>query len=183
MAPERPIVVPQDALDAAEALRNQLNAVAEGRYTVGVGLKQTGGEFTDRIALFVHVYEKKPADEVPEPELVPREFGGYVTDVVQARPTLIDDTAPYDPLRGGIQISREQTASDGIFAPSTGTLGAIVRSRETGDPQLLTCAHVVKFSDVNVYQPGQQSASSGTDIVGTVLALRNEFSPCSLIAP
>jgi hypothetical protein len=83
-------------------------------------------------------------------------------------------------LRGGIQISKEQTASDGIFAPSTGTLGAIVRSRETGDPQLLTCAHVVKFSDVNVYQPGQQSASSGTDIVGTVLALRNEFSPLFL---
>jgi hypothetical protein len=54
MMPERSIAVPQDAIDAA-AVREQLNAVGMGTYTVGVGLKQTGGEFTDRIAIVVYV--------------------------------------------------------------------------------------------------------------------------------
>src|SRR4051794_14447024 len=117
MLPERPIAVPQDAFDAAVALGNQLDAVAPGWYTVGVRLKQTGGQFTDQVALSVYVQEKRPAGEVPEAEFVPPEFGGYVTDVVKARPTLIDDEIRYNSLRGGIQISREQTAADGIFAP------------------------------------------------------------------
>jgi hypothetical protein len=59
MLPKQPIAVPQDAFDAAAALRTRLDAAA-GRYTVGVGLKQTGGEFTDQIALFVYVQEKSP---------------------------------------------------------------------------------------------------------------------------
>lgn len=178
MLPKQPIAIPQDAFDAAAALRTRLNDAAAGRHTVGVGLKQIGGEFTDQIALFVYVWEKKPASEVPEAELVPRESGGYVTDVVQARPVLIDDTNRYNPLRGGIQISREQTLADGIFAPKVGTMGAIVRSRETGAPQLLTCAHVVKQSDLNVYQPAFTSLD--TDKIGTVFAMRREASPLFL---
>src|SRR5262249_5791156 len=55
--------------------------------------------------------------------------------------------------------------------------------RNTGESQLLTCAHVVKFSDFRVYQPGQLSATLFTDIVGTVLALRNEFNPLLLDYP
>jgi hypothetical protein len=180
MLPKQPIAVPQDAFDTAAALRTRLDAAAAGRYTVGVGLKQTGGEFTDQIALFVYVQEKKPASEVPEAELVPPEFGDYVTDVVRARPILIDDTNRYRPLRGGIQISREHTLADGIFAPSVGTLGATVRSRETGALQLLTCAHVVRQSDLNVYQPAQLFTSPDTNQVGTVFATRNEFSPLFL---
>ena len=103
MLPKQPIAVPQDAFDAAAELRARLDAAAAGRYTVGVGLKQIGGEFTDQIALFVYVQEKKSASEVPEVELVPPEFDGYITDVVRVRPTLIDDTNRYDSLRGGIQ--------------------------------------------------------------------------------
>ena len=41
------------------------------------------------------------------------------------------------PCAAGTRISREHTPADGIFRPSVGkaTLGAIVRSRETGAPQ------------------------------------------------
>jgi hypothetical protein len=182
MLPEEPMAVPQDASDAAAALRDQLDTVAPGKYTVGVGLKQIGGQFTDQVALFVYVQEKRPAGEVPEAEFVPPEFGGFPTDVVEARPTLIDDETRYDPLRGGIQISREYNAvTDGIFAPPTGTLGAIVRSRQTGNPpQLLTCAHVVDFTNVNAFQPGQVILSPATNNVGTVLNLRREFNPLLL---
>lgn len=181
MFPEQPIPVPSDALEASIALRNRLNAREAGKYTTGVGLKQTGGEFTTQIALFVHVPRKLPPEDVPEGELVPPEFGGFVTDVVEARPTLIDDSARYDPLHGGIEISREQLAQDGIFAPRSGTLGALVTSRVNGgDTQPLTCAHVVKQTDIHVYQPGMTDTSPTTDIVGTVAALRNEFDPLFL---
>ncbi len=179
MLPDRPIAVPQDAIEASVALRDQLNAGAAAPYTTGVGLKQTGGQFTGQLALFVYVQRKKSAAEVAAAEFVPAEFGGYVTDVVEARPMLIDDEKPYNPLRGGIQISREHTISDGIFAPPPGTLGAIVRSRGNGgEPQLLTCAHVVKLSGVNVHQPGQGLPSAS--VVGNVRALRSEVNPLFL---
>ncbi|MEU5431808.1 trypsin-like peptidase domain-containing protein [Streptomyces sp. NPDC020719] len=180
MIPERPISVPQDAIEASVALRNRLNAREAGKYTTGVGLKQTGGVFTDQISLFVYVPLKRPPEDVTEGELVPSEFGGYVTDVVEVQPTLIEDSARYDPLHGGIEISRERIIDDGIFAPPTGTLGAIVTSRVDGAAQLLTCAHVVQRTDLNVYQPGQVSTSPTTDIVGTILALRSEFNPLFL---
>ncbi|MGW2088873.1 hypothetical protein [Streptomyces sp. NPDC001880] len=187
MFPEQPISVPTDAIEASIALRNLLNAREAGKYTTGVGLKQTGGVFTPQIVLFAYVPQKRPPGDVLEGELVPAEFGGYVTDVVEVRPMLIDDTARYDPLRGGIEISRERLIQDGIFAPPTGTLGAIVTSRENGgEAQLLTCAHVVEQTDLNVYQPGLGSISPPTDIVGTVSALRREFNPhfldCAAIA-
>lgn len=187
MLPEQPISVPSDAIEASVALRDLLNAREAGKYTTGVGLKQTGGEFTPQIALFVYVPQKRPFEEVLEGELVPAEFGGYVTDVVEVQPVRIDDTARYDPLRGGIEISRERLIQDGIFAPLTGTLGAVVTSRvHGGEAQLLTCAHVVQQSDINVYQPGLVSISPFDDVVGTVEALRREFNPlfldCATIA-
>jgi hypothetical protein len=148
---EQPIAFPQDALTAAAALRNRLDAVAPGKYPVGVRLKQTGREFTDRLALTVYVQEKRPAGEVPEAEFVPPEFDGYITDVVEARLILVDDETRYDPLRGGIQISRDNLPEDGIFSPKTGTLGAIVTSRETGNLQLITNAHVVREALINVF--------------------------------
>ncbi|MER7693757.1 hypothetical protein [Streptomyces sp. NPDC097610] len=123
-----------DAIEASIALRNRLNAREAGKCTTGVGLKQTGGEFTTQLALFVYVPRKRSPEDILEGELVPREFGGYVTDVVEARPTLIDDTARYDLLRGGIEVSRERLIQDGIFAPPTGTLGALVTSTHNCSP-------------------------------------------------
>lgn len=180
MFSERPMPVPSDAVEASIALRDRLNARKAGKYTTGVGLKQTGGEFTAQIALFVYVSQKQPAADVLEGEVVPAEFGGYVTDVVEVRPALVDDTARYGTLRGGVEISRDHLIEDGIFAPKTGTLGAIVMSRVNGGAQLLTCAHVVKRTGLNVYQPGLGPTSPTTDVVGTVSALRSESNPLFL---
>lgn len=127
MLPEIPIPVPPDAIHAVVSLRDRLSVGNARNCTVGVGLKQVGREYTDQIAICVHVKHKKPVDEVAEGELVPPEFASYVTDVVETRPVLIDDNAHYDPLCGGIQISRN--SDDGVIAPSSGTLGAIVINR------------------------------------------------------
>ncbi|MFH8977152.1 hypothetical protein [Streptomyces sp. NPDC017890] len=180
MLPDRPISVPQDAVEAAVALRDKLNENSAGKYATGVGLKQTAGEFTSQIALFVYVPRKRGEEEIAEPEVVPPEFGGYITDVVEARPELIDDTTRYDPLRGGIEISRERTLADGIFAPPTGTMGAVVKKRGSGQQQLLTNAHVAHQTNLNIYQPGQVFISPLTDIVGSVADLRNENNPLFL---
>ncbi|MER7485916.1 hypothetical protein ABTY20_08425 [Streptomyces sp. NPDC126497] len=180
MLPDKPISVPQDAVEAAVALRNKLNARSAGKYSTGVGLKQVGGSYTGRLALFVYVPEKRGAEDVAESEFVPPEFGGYVTDVVVARPELLDDTARYDPLRGGMEISRERTIADGIFAPPTGTAGTVVKSRGDGGLHLLTNAHVAQQAGLNVYQPGQTFFSPVTDVVGQVSALRNENNPLFL---
>jgi hypothetical protein len=181
MMPEVPIEVPPEAYDAAAALRDDLEASAGTKCTVGVGLKQTAGDFSGQVALFVYVPEKKPERDLSAAELVPSEFRGFVTDVVESRPTLIDDDSTYDPLRGGIMMAREHAPlEDGIMAPAPGTLGAIVRSRATGVLQFLTCAHVVKSTGRNVYQPRQQSIGSTTDFAGTVTALRDEATPLFL---
>ncbi|MFF6995433.1 hypothetical protein ACFY93_10795 [Streptomyces sp. NPDC008313] len=187
MLPDQPISVPSDAVEASAALRDLLNAREAGKYTTGVGLKQTGGEFTPQIALFVYVPQKRPSEEVLEGELIPAEFNGYPTDVVEVQPVHIDDTARYDPLCGGIEISRERLIQDGIFAPPTGTLGAVATSRvHGGEARLLTCAHVVQQSGINVYQPGLVSISPFGDVVGTVDTVRREFNPmfldCATIA-
>lgn len=152
MVPDSPIPVPPDAIDVVVALRDRMNAGKSRTYTVGVGLKQVGGQYTDQLAICVLVDQKKPVEEVAKDELVPREFGSYITDVMQVRPALVVDDAPYNPLRGGIQISRD--SDDGVLAPPTGTLGAIVTNRGSGKPQALTCAHVMRQTGRQAYQPG-----------------------------
>ncbi|AQA01351.1 hypothetical protein BVC93_01665 [Mycobacterium sp. MS1601] len=184
MIPEKPQPIPSDAIEAATALRNQLSS-AGTPFTVGIGFKQTGGEFTDRIALFVYVPRKMPLPDVPEHEVVPAEFGGYETDVVEINPALIDDESRYDPLCGGIHISRQYLLQDGIFVPRAGTLGAVVRNRATGQHQLLTCAHVARSTGLSVFQPGQGLPFSS--IIGTVADLRDTQNPllldCAVITP
>jgi hypothetical protein len=178
MRPERAIAVPRDAFDAAAELRYQLDAVAPGKYPVGVGLKQTGGAFTNQLALFVYVQEKRPAREVPEAELVPPVFGDYITDVVEHRLILAADNKRYDPLCGGIQISRDQIDDDGNLSPPPGTLGAIVTDRETGNLQLLTCAHVVHELFLDIFQP--RLGVTGSSIVGRSINFRWEEVPIVL---
>lgn len=185
MPPKRPIPVLQQDFAAATALCNQMNVVAPGKYTVGVGLKQIGREFTDRVALFVCVPEKMSAEDVPEGEFVPPEFYGYVTDVIVQQPVLAADVTRYDPLHGGIQISKPGITVDGLTTINPGTLGAIVRRRQDGSLLLLTNAHVAAALNVDIFQPAQ--GEIGAAIVGTVIDLRDEGSPllldCAVIRP
>lgn len=180
MLPKKPLTITPEAGDAADALWERLNTVAPDKYRVGVGLKQIGKEYTDQLALFVHVREKKSLSEVPEPERVPPEFSGYITDVVQVQPTLLQDETRYDPLRGGIQIMREPIPADLALAPASGTWGAMVRNRKTGVLQGLTCAHVVDQIGLKVFQASYVPASPEGNLVGTVSDLRDQVGPVFL---
>jgi len=48
---------------------------------VGIGLKETGGEFTDQLAIVVNVRRKKPLAELAPQDVVPPEIDGVITDV------------------------------------------------------------------------------------------------------
>jgi hypothetical protein len=188
--PTDPIDIPEDAVAALASLAELLQPAIPQELQFGVGFKQVGGELTDAIALVVFVPVKLPLDDIPPAQLVPEEFAGFPTDVVEFQPVLIDDPTcralaippditAHDPLVGGIQISHLVT--DGILQRvESGTLGAIVRRRSDGERLLLTCQHVAPTPGDPVQQPAFGNPGS-TDIglIGVGDVLRD----CALIEP
>jgi hypothetical protein len=103
---------------------------------------------------------------VPPEQLIPSEFGGFLTDVVQFRPEEIADTSPHDPLVGGIQISRPSFVDpDGSLITRPGTLGAIAKNSPDDTLLLLTAGHVLPDAGVAVHQPSDGTV--GHRVVGT----------------
>jgi hypothetical protein len=111
---------------------------------VGVGLKESDGEFTDEISYRVYVREKVDPAELAAGELIPREIAGFRTDVlIPLRITNDSDVcgderrtlAHQRPLRGGIAISTD--------ALSYGTLGWFGRLDVDDTRVLLTNKHVL----------------------------------------
>lgn len=168
------ITIPSEAFAAVEALRSMLETTAPGKYTVGVGMKETGARFTDRLAIFVYVKDKRPLEELPEGERIPPEVNGFPTDVVVHRPVLAADVARYDPMRGGIQISRPALGNV-IGVVHYGTAGCVVRRRQDQRLLLLTCAHVVQSLNQDVFQPAH--GETGAQIIGKAVDLRDAGSP------
>ncbi len=48
---------------------------------LGIGFKQTSGQFTDQLALIVNVRQKLPLASLAPADVVPPEIDGIVTDV------------------------------------------------------------------------------------------------------
>jgi hypothetical protein len=53
---------------------------------VGLGARERNGGRTGEVAIKVCVKRKKPANEVPPEEMIPRSFEGVPTDVVEMQP-------------------------------------------------------------------------------------------------
>lgn len=162
--PEQPIEVPEEAFAALESLRAALSQLIP-EFGLGVGLKETAGEITDQIALVVYLPQKLAPEEIDPPALIPVEFAGFPTDVVERRWELDEDTTFHDPLVGGVQIGHKKLKPhpDGTVETvlSVGTLGALVRRRQTGQIMGLTNCHVVKSNEFEpldiMSQPGNGS--------------------------
>lgn len=117
-------------------------------YRYGVGLKRSGSEILDELSLIVYVSKKLPVAELPPEQRVPSEHEDFRTDVVQARFTRLADSAPYDPLLAGIEISPSAVqTSRGALRIERGTIGCVMRRRTDGKRLLLTCAHVASHND------------------------------------
>lgn len=132
---------------------------------VDINEKRVKGEPTGRLSIVVYVEEKKPKGQVPKDEMIPAEIEGIPTDVqeekieLQAFVSLTDvqpqvDTTKYTPLRGGISMGPcrsiymepPDVPSPGNYL-FTGTLGAMVKDRSSGQRMALTNFHVACVDD------------------------------------
>jgi len=125
----------------SEQLLSLLNVVG-----VGVGEKITLNEMTDELAIRVYVNRKFPERffiNYPD-EVIPPEIDGVPTDVIQ-----IDEITKYDtislpperqqrlrPVPSGCSISH-------YAIKSRGTLCSWAKDKETGEPLLVSCWHVI----------------------------------------
>lgn len=171
MPPQGPIDVPPEAIAALASLREAFAPLLPPETQFGIGIKQTGGEYLDQLALTVFVPEKIPLEEIPVEQIIPPLWvvNGleFVTDVVQSNPTpiaIVNDTGFYSPLLGGIEIGWDQPMGVGLVTTHIGTLGCLVQRRSNGERLGLTANHVAPLSvDVSQPAPGHfQSAVIGS---------------------
>jgi hypothetical protein len=77
-----------------------------GVHAVGLGRKIVSDQFTQEPAIMVFVEQKQPVANLAAEHLIPAEIDGVKTDVYQSEIPRhhAEDTSPYNPLVGGIQI-------------------------------------------------------------------------------
>jgi hypothetical protein len=132
----------------------------EGITGVDFGFVYEGGKRTRRLGLRFHVARKRPEDILPADQLIPKEIMGVACDVVQAtyQPHAMNPRASFDPILPGISIGN-------LFRQTTGTLGAIVYDKVTGDAYILSnwhvlCGHPGPHAGEPIVQPGPQHLGS-----------------------
>ncbi len=136
---------------------------------VGVGFKETHGDTTDEICVKVLVNRKLSPDALLTEELVPKELAGIRTDVIQVGDlrALKLPTSRWRPAPGGVSI--------GHYQITAGTLGCVVRDKDTGERLILSNNHVLANSnDANIgdaiLQPGPVDGGKvSTDTIATLL--------------
>jgi len=108
---------------------------------LGVGYKETKGVKTDRMALVVMVRKKVSIQELKEADVIPAEFEGVITDVIEVGEivALQERTDQWRPAPGGVSI--------GHYNITAGTLGVLVRDVETGEILILSNNHVMANSN------------------------------------
>lgn len=147
------------------ALRARAEDALKARFpdvvTVGFGLKERDGEITDRAALRIYVRRKKPLSELAEDEILPSEFEGVPTDIVElfeVEPLHCEDIREYPTLIGGITITTYKR--DGSGDLGRGTLGFFATLDGVEGPDnvvLVSNNHVLAFGNARngdrVYNP------------------------------
>lgn len=136
---------------------------------VGVGFKDTHGEKTDEMCVKVLVIQKKPQAALLSGDMVPRDLDGIRTDVIQVGDlrALQSPKDRWRPAPGGVSI--------GHYRITAGTLGCIVRDRDSGERLILSNNHVLANSnDANIgdaiLQPGPADGGNvASDTIATLL--------------
>lgn len=120
---------------------------------VGVGEKVSDGQKTGETCVVVLVRQKIPLAGLSADALVPQEVGGVKTDIIEVGDirAFQNRTDRWRPAPGGVSI--------GHYQITAGTLGCVVRDRQSGDRLILSNNHVLANSnDANpgdpILQPG-----------------------------
>lgn len=126
---------------------------------VGVGFRHIGRRMTDEVAVVILVRQKIAEAGLTRSALVPREVDSVRTDVVEVGElrALQTRTDRWRPAPGGVSI--------GHFRISAGTLGVVVRDRNSGERLILSNNHVLANSNDAragdpVLQPGGADGGS-----------------------
>lgn len=166
---------------AVQAKQENTNELLAKRNVVGVGVgfKNALGESEGEESVVVLVQSKKPVDALTEEDLIPSEINGVRTDVVEIGIMRAQQVNPRQRFRPIIQPG----ASMAHFRVGAGTLGAVLRHRQTGEVFLLSNNHV--FANSNdaaigdpILQPG---ALDGGNRSNDVVAQLAEFRPLAYI--
>ncbi len=103
---------------------------------VGIGDKLVRGENTGEKSIKVYVTKKINKNEISARNLVPNKINGIKTDVVEiGEVKALPATDKVRPAYPGVSI--------GHYAITAGTLGAIVKSKKSGDYLILSNNHVL----------------------------------------
>lgn len=143
----------QQVLQAQAATEAQLLA-KQNVVGVAVGFKESEGVVSDQLAVMVLVQEKKPVAQLAAADVIPKSVDGVRTDVYEVG-DLRAQLNPKERFRPTIPAG----VSSGHYRITAGTLGAVVRDRNTGEPLLLSNNHVFGNSNDGVtgdaiLQPG-----------------------------
>jgi hypothetical protein len=109
---------------------------------VAVGFKESEGVVTDEISVVVLVEQKKPLAALTPQDIVPKEIDGMRTDVVE-----VGVLRAFQGGRARYRPVIPSGVSMGHFKVTAGTLGAVVRDRNTGERFLLSNNHVFANSN------------------------------------
>ncbi|MBN2007516.1 MAG: hypothetical protein JXA21_29490 [Anaerolineae bacterium] len=135
---------------------------------VGIGYKNSQGQATEQLGLIISVTQKLPAEQLAEQDLIPKSFGGLVTDVVETGRIRAYPENPrlrYRPAQPGISIGHHDITA--------GTLGLVVA--RNGQHFVLSNNHVLancnegKLGDA-IYQPGPADGGTAADHFATLEA-------------
>jgi endonuclease G len=151
----------------------------EGVTAVDLGFEWAYGEMTGRLAIRVHVANKKAPEELSEAELFPKEVDGVPVDVIEATYGI------QLTLEGGAQLEaaidgRGQRfpeiplgVSVGCAGVTAGTLGAKVYDTVTQEAYILSNWHVLVGAPNSqpgevIWQPGRLDGGQSSDKIAEV---------------
>jgi len=156
---------------------------------IGLGTKKTAGVDTSVPCIVVYVYPKMPKSQLGYKEVIPQSIEDVLTDVVEIRPaqaTVRTDKSAVDPQRtrrwrpapGGVSVGHFQLNG-------AGTLGAWVRDKETGEPLLMSCWHVLtNFGKGKKGDPILQPATiDGGDVETDTIAHLERWVDVKMLGP
>ncbi len=172
-----------------EGAEDELLAKA-GVVAVDIAEKESEGKPTGDLSIVVYVEKKQPLTKLSAANKVPKEIDGIPTDVqemqieLQAVERLEDealvDTSDYPTLKGGISIGPQRSiylTPPAVPNPGNytfvGTLGAMVKDRNTGAAMGLTNFHVACVDSTwavgnRQVQPGRPDGGAVSDDFGQI---------------
>ncbi len=105
---------------------------------VGYGKKIKDNIMTEEECIIVMVDQKLPEAELEKEDIIPQKLDGVKTDVQEVgeiRLLQIPRAQKFRPAPGGVSI--------GHYGVTAGTLGAVVKDKETGEPLILSNNHIL----------------------------------------